>query len=47
LHNVFPLGMIMLFSGKTPPRGWLECNGKGGTPLILSPAKDVIYVIRR
>jgi hypothetical protein len=47
LHNVFPIGMIMLFSGKTPPRGWLECNGKGGTPMIPGPAKDVIYVIRR
>ena len=47
LHSVFPIGMIMLFSGKTPPRGWLECNGKGGTPSIPGPAKDVIYVIRR
>jgi hypothetical protein len=47
LNGVFPSGMIMLFSGKTPPRGWLECNGKMGTPNLPSPASGVIYIVRR
>lgn len=47
LNGVFPPGMIMLFHGKVPPRGWMECNGKGGTPLLASPAAGVIYIVRR
>jgi hypothetical protein len=47
LNGVFPLGMIMLYNGKVPPRGWLECNGKGGTPVMDSPAPNVIYIVRR
>lgn len=47
LNGVFPPGMIMLFAGNTPPRGWLACNGTGGTPLIPPPAPGVIYIVRR
>jgi hypothetical protein len=47
LNGVFPVGMIMLFSGKVPPRGWVECTGKMGTPNIPSPAPGVIYIVRR
>jgi hypothetical protein len=47
LTGVFPLGIIMLFNGKIPPKGWLECNGKGGTPNIPSPAQGIIYIVRR
>lgn len=46
LNAVFPPGMIMLYNGKAP-RGWLECNGKGGTPNLPSPAPNVIYIVRR
>ncbi len=47
LNGVFPVGMIMLFAGKVPPRGWIECTGKMGTPNIPSPAPGVIYIVRR
>ena len=47
LNGVFPVGMIMLFQGKIPPRGWLECNGKCGTPTLLAPTEGVIYIVRR
>jgi hypothetical protein len=47
LNGVFPVGMIMLFQGKIPPRGWLECNGKCGTPTLLAPTDGVIYIVRR
>jgi len=47
LNGIFPPGMIMLFAGGTPPRGWLMCNGTGGTPLLPPPAPGVIYIVRR
>jgi hypothetical protein len=47
LNGVFPPGMIMLFHGKVAPRGWMECNGKGGTPTLAPPAAGVIYIVRR
>lgn len=47
LNGVFPPGMIMLFHGKVPPRGWMECNGKGGTPTLAPPTPGVIYIVRR
>lgn len=47
LNGIFPAGMIMLYAGTTPPRGWLVCNGTGGTPSIPSPAAGVIYIVRR
>lgn len=47
LNGVFPVGIIMLFNGKVPPRGWFECNGKMGTPNIPSPVSGVIYIVRK
>jgi hypothetical protein len=47
LNGVFPVGMIMLFNGKVPPRGWFECNGKMGTPNLPSPTAGVIYIVRK
>lgn len=29
---VIPPGGIIMWSGKTPPPGWVLCNGEGGTP---------------
>jgi hypothetical protein len=47
LNGVFPPGMIMMFHGKVAPRGWMECNGKCGTPLLTPPSPEVIYIVRR
>ncbi|WP_445494091.1 hypothetical protein [Photorhabdus sp. SF281] len=34
--NVFPKGMIVMFSGKDAPTGWAFCNGNNGTPDLRS-----------
>ncbi|MBS9434472.1 tail fiber protein [Photorhabdus hainanensis] len=31
-NNVFPKGMIVMFSGKDTPTGWAFCDGNNGTP---------------
>lgn len=46
LNWVYPRGVITLFHGKTPPRGWLECTGRAGTPKLDPPSPDVIYIVR-
>ncbi|MEK9497615.1 hypothetical protein V2H77_14310 [Photorhabdus sp. P32] len=34
--NVFPKGMIVMFSGKDAPTGWAFCDGNNGTPDLRS-----------
>jgi hypothetical protein len=46
LKGVFPKGIIMMYQGSVPPRGWLPCDGRGGTPRITSPVLGVIYIVR-
>jgi len=46
LKNVIPVGMISLFSGEIPPRGWMLCDGRGGRPRLPSPTPGVIYMVR-
>ncbi|QXF33177.1 hypothetical protein CE143_08485 [Photorhabdus luminescens] len=35
-NNVFPKGMIVMFSGKDTPTGWAFCDGNNGTPDLRS-----------
>ncbi|WP_146111063.1 tail fiber protein [Photorhabdus hindustanensis] len=35
-NNVFPKGMIVMFSGKDTPTGWTFCDGNNGTPDLRS-----------
>lgn len=46
LKGVFPKHIIMLYHGDVPPRGWLLCDGRGGTPRLPSPTPGVIYIVR-
>jgi hypothetical protein len=46
LKGVFPKGLIMLYHGEVAPRGWLVCDGRGGTPRITCPTPGVIYIVR-
>ena len=46
LKDIIPVGMICLFSGEIPPRGWMLCDGRGGRPRLPSPAQGVIYMVR-
>ncbi|MFD0705867.1 hypothetical protein C6H64_00985 [Photorhabdus luminescens] len=36
LDNVFPKGMIVMFSGRDAPTGWAFCDGNNGTPDLRS-----------
>jgi hypothetical protein len=46
LKNITPPGMITLFAGEVPPRGWMMCDGRGGRPRLASPTQGVIYIVR-
>ncbi|PHM66687.1 hypothetical protein Xsto_01016 [Xenorhabdus stockiae] len=36
LNEVLPQGMIMMFSGKVIPEGWVLCDGNNGTPDLVN-----------
>jgi hypothetical protein len=46
VNTLLPKGVIMLFCGSVPPRGWLKCDGRGGTPLLAGPSPNVVYIVR-
>ncbi len=48
LAEIFsPKGEIRVLIGQKPPKGWLACNGRKGTPCMKSPYPNTQYVIRK